>query len=510
MTTLEMIGQRIVAGFFGYECTEEFKEIIRKYKVGNAILFRENIRDEAQLKRLCRQIQELVISETGHPAFIMIDQEGGMVSRLPENMCNIPGAMAIAATGKPENAYVAGKYTGRQLRLLGTNFNLAPVLDVNSNPDNPIIGCRSYGETPDVVSEYSLKMVRGLDETGVLSCGKHFPGHGDVSVDSHLDLPRVDKTLEELEALELIPFKAAIDQGIPAIMTAHILFPEIEKDKIPATMSRTMITDVLRKRLGFKGMVLTDCLEMQAIQKFYGVENGALAAIKAGTDIVMISHTPALVAKTVPLIVTQLENGEISMEEMKESVERILDFKKRYLDDVFSKKESAENSEYIITDSDRETIEDIRRQTLTLVSKADFPLKTDANTLYISPTAFNAWRVGNEKEDVESAFCEILRKELGGKALVISSEPDDSEIEESVNLAKESSFVVVGTYNAHMFKRQIELIRKVHEINPKIAVFALRNPYELYAIPDDIWKYAAFEYTTPMIKHISELLHSLR
>lgn len=170
-------------------------------------------------------------------------------------------------------------------------------MDVNSNPQNPVIGVRSYGESPETVAEYGTQMIRGLCDGGVLSCAKHFPGHGDTAVDSHLGLPVVDKSLQELEACELIPFRAAIAAGVPSIMTTHILFPQLEPDGVPATMSRRIITGLLREKMGYEGLIVSDSMEMQAIARFYGTVPGMIAAMAAGVDLVMPSHTVSLVGE---------------------------------------------------------------------------------------------------------------------------------------------------------------------------------------------------------------------
>ena len=255
MDLREQIGQRLVTGFPGTELTEDFRRMVREYKISNVILFRENITDCAQLKQLCGEIQALVRRETGHGAFITADQEGGLVTRLPGDAVNVPGAMAIAATGDPENAYRAGLLTGRELRALGVNFDLAPSVDVNSNPENPVIGARSYGDTPQEVSRYANRMIRGLLDGGVLCSAKHFPGHGDTDTDSHLALPCVDKSMEELERTELLPFREAVRAGVPAVMTTHILFPQLEPEHLPATMSRRIMTGLLREQMGFDGLI---------------------------------------------------------------------------------------------------------------------------------------------------------------------------------------------------------------------------------------------------------------
>ena len=197
MTLQEKLGQRLAAGFQGLEPPKEFLRLIKEYKVGNIILFRRNIQDGPQLKKLCATLRKVVEEETGVTPFITIDQEGGVVTRLPESEVNIPGAMAVAATGNPRNAYDMGLLTAQELRSYGVDFDLAPVMDINCNPDNPVIGVRSYGDTPVRVAEYCSQLVRGLLDGGVYCSLKHFPGHGDTAVDSHLGLPCKEPTFED-------------------------------------------------------------------------------------------------------------------------------------------------------------------------------------------------------------------------------------------------------------------------------------------------------------------------
>ena len=266
MEMRRMLGQKLVFGFHGKTLPEEFKNLLREYKIGNVILFLRNVESAEQLRALCAEIQSLVQEETGYPAFIIIDQEGGMVTRLPQDAVNVPGAMALAATADPENARLASEITIRQLRGLGANFNMAPVLDVNSNPANPVIGVRSFGDEAERVASLGCAAIAPYAGSGVLCCAKHFPGHGDTAVDSHLGLPRVDKMEEALEQLELIPFRRAIEAGVPAIMMSHVLFPNIEPEQVPCTMSRRMVTGLLKQKLGFRGLILTDCMEKKTVQ----------------------------------------------------------------------------------------------------------------------------------------------------------------------------------------------------------------------------------------------------
>ena len=224
MTLTQMLGQKLEYGFHGTQLTEEFKSLIRQYKIGNVILFRRNVESAPQLRRLCGEIREYILQETGIPPFIIIDEEGGMVSRLPGDAVNVPGAMAVAATGDPENARRASEITIRQLRGLGPNFNMAPVLDVNSNPNNPVIGVRSYGDRVEQVSAFGCAALAPYQDSGIYCCIKHFPGHGDTAVDSHLGIPRVDKTEEELERLKGIVERST---GATVQVLEHV-YPNVE------------------------------------------------------------------------------------------------------------------------------------------------------------------------------------------------------------------------------------------------------------------------------------------
>lgn len=215
MSFREMLGQRLFISVEGTEITDELRMLITEYKCGNIVLFQPNIVSFEQTKRLCREIQELVTRELGESALIAIDQEGGGVTRLSEDFVNVPGAMALAATGDGQAVYDASAVTAHELRAAGVNFNFAPVADISCDPDNPVIGVRSFGETPEAVSCYAVRAYQGFEDGHIASSAKHFPGHGDTHTDSHLSLPSIDKTLEELESFEFRPFEALIRAGCP-------------------------------------------------------------------------------------------------------------------------------------------------------------------------------------------------------------------------------------------------------------------------------------------------------
>ena len=498
LTLREKIGQRLVVGFPGIKIDNELEELIREYKISNIILFKNNIESGPQLKKLCKDLQSLIKKHTGRGAFIAIDQEGGMVTRLEKDSVNIPGAMAIAATGKPEYAYQAGKITGQQLNRLGINFNLAPVVDINCNMDNPVIGVRSYGDCPNKVAEYAVAMTRGLLEGGVMSAAKHFPGHGDTNVDSHLGLPQINKTLEELQKGELVPFKAVIEAGVPAIMTAHILFPELESNQLPATMSKKIIKDLLKEQMGYKGLVLSDCMEMQAIQKFYGTVEGVKLAMMAGVDLIFISHTAKLVKEASDALLEAFQIGELSIEEMDLSIEKILCCKEKFADNFdteikFDEKAGKEYAYQLL----KESITPVQMPT------KSFP-KLGDNPLFIGSLPFRSTNVSNINDDTLN-FPKFMANRFGGQGTIISANPAEKEIEKVLKEAKIYSSVVIGTYNGHLYEGQLELVRKAAMKNTNVIVIALRNPYDLRNLPESVYGIAIYEYTLNSFIALTEL-----
>lgn len=494
MTVRQMLGQKLIFGFHGTTLNEEFKALIREYRIGNVILFLRNVESAEQLRRLCAEIQSLILEVTGYPAFIVIDQEGGMVTRMPTDAVTVPGAMAVSATADPDNARLAAQITIRQLKGLGVNFNMAPVLDVNSNPHNPVIGVRSVGDDPEKVAEFGEAAVRAYENTGVYCCGKHFPGHGDTNVDSHLGLPRVEKTVEELEAAELIPFRRCIEAGIPAIMSSHILFPNIEKENIPGTMSRTIITDLLKKKLGFEGLVFSDCLEMAAIRKFYGTANGTVAAIKAGVDLAEISATIELMWDAAKAVNEAAERGEFDMEEIRGSVEKILRFKKT----LAVQPESA----LCNLPEDREAVQTMLRSAITCCGGA--PFVPGADTFFCGCSDYRASLVGNPDARM-LPFPEHMAAAFGGGSAVISKDPDPEEIETVVRQVSGYQKIVLGTVNAHLFRGQLALAEALAATGKQLTIVALRNPYDIPLLPDCCCKIAAYDYSTACFRALEDV-----
>ena len=494
MTVKQMLGQKLIFGFYGSEMSEEFIALIKEYKIGNVILFLRNVKSAQQLRSLCAQVQELILAETGYPAFIVIDQEGGLVSRLPQDAVNVPGAMAIAATGDPDNARLSSEITIRQLKGLGANFNMAPVLDVNNNPKNPVIGVRSFGDQPQKVAEFGVASAEPYAGSGILCCGKHFPGHGDTAVDSHLGLPRVDKTLEELEALELIPFRAAAEAGIPAIMISHVLFPKVVKEEVPCTMSREIITGLLKEKMGYQGLILTDCMEMRAIQDYYGTPEGTVAAIKAGVDLAELSKTIELERATARAVNEAAERGEFDMEEIKASVEKILAYKKKLCYEL--------NTKQCNLDADRETVRKMVRQSITCC-EGTAPL-ADEKTFFCGCADYRASLVGNENGNAGN-FVAYMMEAFSTSGMVTSKNPEEEEIRSAVQQAADCDKIILNTCNGHLFQGQIALAKALAQTGKPMTVVALRNPYDIPMLPAGINKIAAYDYSDLVLEALEDI-----
>jgi len=308
---------------FGFEGKMPPQFILRELRKGNlfgVILFRRNIESPDQLKGLISRIRDAA----GCKVFVGIDTEGGRVINLPRDILDIPPAREIGRMAKdnPEIAYRFGREIGEALASLGFDIDFAPVADVLTNPANEVIGDRAFGEDPETVAGLASQMMRGIRDGGVLSCGKHFPGHGDTREDSHLTLPRLAHDLERLSRCELIPFKRLIDDGIEALMTAHVIYEGVDP-LYPATLSRVIIRDLLRDRLGFGGLVFSDDLEMGAISARYDAGEAAVAAIEAGCDVLLVCRSLAKQRQVLLAVEDAISKGRLDEERIRESHMRI-------------------------------------------------------------------------------------------------------------------------------------------------------------------------------------------
>ncbi|MET3207626.1 UNVERIFIED_CONTAM: beta-glucosidase-like glycosyl hydrolase [Paenibacillus sp. PvR008] len=324
MSLADKIGQMLMCGFEGTVLTDEVRELVATGKIGGIIYFARNVESPEQVVRLTASLQRAALEGGTPPLFISIDQEGGMVARITEGVALMPGGMAIAAAGLEADAYEAAFVSGSELAAMGINLNYAPVLDVNNNADNPVIGVRSFGESPQRVADLGAATLRGFQDAGVAATAKHFPGHGDTAVDSHLDLPTVRHDRIRMEQVELVPFRRAIAEGVDAMMSVHIYFPALEPEKLPVTLSKTVLTGLLREELGFEGIIMTDCMEMNAIAEYYGTVEASVMAIEAGADMILISHRADRQLAAIAAIGRAVAEGRLSEARLDASVRRLL------------------------------------------------------------------------------------------------------------------------------------------------------------------------------------------
>jgi beta-N-acetylhexosaminidase len=327
MTSREKIGQLFMIGFLGTSVTPDLASFIKMYKPGGVILFSRNLESVEQMVDLTNDLQAC---SPHSPLVISIDQEGGRVSRLPKGFTIFPPCNLLGRCNSTELAYAAAATIAKELRAVGVNMNMAPVLDVNSNPDNPVIGDRAFGTKPDVVCEMGAATVEGLQDNKVVACGKHFPGHGDTNTDSHKELPVVEASRERLEVVEFPPFRRAVQRGVASMMTAHVLYRALDPE-LPATLSPAIINDLLRQELRYDGVVLTDDLEMHAIVDHYGVEDAAVRAVLAGCDVLLICQDREREIAAFAAIEQAVASGTISMERLDTSAARIGKLKDRFM-----------------------------------------------------------------------------------------------------------------------------------------------------------------------------------
>jgi len=319
------VGQMFMIGFDGKNVTDDLKKFIQQYYVGGVVLFERNIESPEQITELTNEIQSL--SKT--PLFIAVDQEGGRVARLKAPFTDFGSADQIAKKDSPKLTFEAYQAMAKELRAVGINFNLAPVLDVRTNPENKVIGDRSYSSDPQIVSKIASGAVRGLQRGNVIACAKHFPGHGDTLEDSHVELPKVEHSIERLREIEWVPFEKVIKGGVESVMTAHILNPKLDPE-LPATLSSKTI-EYLRNELRFQKIIISDDMEMDAIAKHFSIEDATLKAIEADLDIIMICKTAEKQVKGIEYILRKVLDIKLPLKRIELSSERITKVRNHYL-----------------------------------------------------------------------------------------------------------------------------------------------------------------------------------
>jgi beta-N-acetylhexosaminidase len=314
----------LTVGFQGRELNDTLRRHLDR-GVSGVVLFSRNLGTRAEVADLIRTIKVYA----ARPVFVAVDQEGGVVQRLRDGFTRIPPMRVLGETGDSELAWRVGNLVGRELRAVGVDVNFAPVLDVDTNPQNPVIGNRSFSREAPVVARLGVAYARGLQAAGVASCGKHFPGHGDTSQDSHQELPRLEHTLQRLRAVELEPFHAWSKAGLASVMTAHVIFGALDGEH-PATLSPHVLRDLLRGELGYRGLVFSDDLEMKAIADHYGYEEAAILGVRAGVDNFLCCHTESVAVTFIEAVARALEDGRLSQQDLEGAQSRVTHFRETW------------------------------------------------------------------------------------------------------------------------------------------------------------------------------------
>jgi len=555
MTLEEQIGQVLMVGFWGDTPSQEVIDLISRYHVGNVLLFSRNVREAGQILELTASLQAIA-KEAGqrYPLFIAIDQENGIVQRLGEAATIFPGNMALGAIGSNEIAFKVALATGRELQALGINMNLAPVVDVNNNAANPVIGVRSFGEDAQQVARLGAAMVRGYAAAGILSCLKHFPGHGDTAVDSHLALPLIPYDLERLEALELVPFRGGIEAGAECVMIAHVSFPALtSQDMLPATLSPAIVQGLLREKLGFSGVILSDCMEMRAISDTFGTERAAVTALQAGIDLVLVSHTYTRQRGSIEAILAAVETHELSPQAIQQAAERVLRLKARYLSwddgqdklrsynvhpqldaggrDLSGRDKSRPYNVHLQLDvNGRDLLRSISgrdksrpynvhlqlqdeayEMSTTLVRNEDglLPLRPGAGEqiVIVSPQR-NTMTMVEDRYYSDDLLAEIIKQYAGNVSVLHVSPGDDWR--SLLQATNEADTFIVATVNAHLDEQQAEIVRYLVSSGRRVIGIAVRNPYDLSAFPQLRTYLVTYEYTRPALVGAARVLFGER
>ncbi len=515
MTLDEQIGQVLIAGFQGTRASPEIIDLIERHHLGGVVLFSRNIESAAQVYELISSLQACARA-AGHrsPLLVAIDQENGMVQRLGEEVTLFPGNMALGATDSEHLVTSVARATGLELRSLGINLNLAPVLDVNNNPANPVIGVRSFGEDPWQVARLGIAALQGYREAGIICCLKHFPGHGDTATDSHLALPLIPYGLERLEHLELLPFQQAIAAGAKCVMTAHVAFPALTGDATqPATVAPSIISGLLRQRLGFAGVVISDCLEMEAIAATLGVELGAIMALQAGCNLLLISHEYPRQRAGLQALRTAVEEGRLARTTLQEAAERVAALKAAHLSweqlPSATALAAVKNAHHLSLQ--REAYE----QTTTLVRNAagllPLRLEDDQRLLIVLPQKRVFSRVEDQQYPEEALLEAVRRRHANVEAWALTLPLGDEERARLLRASNAAAVLLLVSVNAHQEREQSELVNwLLRESATPVVGLAVYSPYDLLAFPRLSSYLVTYEYTRPAIESAVSVLFGER
>ncbi|MFE4664024.1 glycoside hydrolase family 3 protein [Streptomyces sp. NPDC056716] len=524
MTLEEKVGQLFVSRAYGHSATAPDQadidtslrelgvrtpaELVARYHLGGIIYFAwaHNTRDPHQIASLSNGLQNASLTRPrGLPLLISTDQEHGAVARIGRPATLLPGAMALGAGGSPGDARRVGRISGTELRAMGIRQDYSPVADVNVDPANPVIGVRSFGADPQAVAALVAAEVTGYRSAQVAATAKHFPGHGDTAVDSHYGFPVITHSREEWETLDAVPFRAAIEAGIESIMTAHILVPALDDSGDPATLSRPILTGILREELGYDGVVVTDALDMAGVRQKYGDDRVPVLALKAGVDVLL--NAPKLdVAWNA--VLKAVQDGELPESRLDESILRVLRLKAGL--DLFdapyvsrSGVDRAVGTRAHLTEADR-----IAERTTTLLVNRDrlLPLTPATHRTLLVVGADPDSPTGTTGPPTTVLATALTELGFTATPLPTGMSPAPATVDRAVTAAAGADAVVVATCNVWAASTQKTLVERLLATGRPVVAVAVRNPYDVAHVPGVPAALAAYSWTDVELRAVARVI----
>ena len=504
----QLLGQKLMLAFKGKDILpDELLQAIRTYRPAGFSLFRAfNIEGPEQVRELTHSLQRVAREEGLPPFLIAVDQEGGQLMAIGEGVTPLPGNLALGATASSELAYQAGLVLGRELSAMGINVDFAPVCDVNINPQNPVIGTRSFGEGPRCVAKLAGAMTAGLQAGGVAATAKHFPGHGDTASDSHHGVPLVAHTLERLLQVELPPFQAAIQEGVKMVMTAHLALPALSgRVDIPSTLSPQVIQGLLRKELAFEGVIVTDAMDMKAIQQGEGLGEDAVRAVSAGCDLLLLTTHPLDHQHVYKSLLQAYQNGALDAQEVFTSARRVSALK-----EWLSSQPPTPDLSVVGCSDHLAVAAEIASKSITLVrdQAGVLPLRLeDMDRLAVIMCEPIDLTPADTSSFVQPALARALRAHYSHvDEFLLPHSPAEQDISAVLEQIRNHQAVIIGTINAFTQAEQTNLVRALLDLDMPVIVVALRMPYDLMAFPQAPTYLCTYSLLEPSMIALSRVL----
>jgi beta-N-acetylhexosaminidase len=507
MTLEQAVGQQFLLTFEGRDTPpKQFLDVLRRHHIGGVVLFRhKNMGALSELRGLTMALQNAA-AETGQPPLLIAaDQEGGQLIAVDQTT-PFPGNMALGATKSENLASKVGRALGKELSAVGVNVDFAPVCDVNNNPLNPVIGTRSFGEDPRLVARMTAALVRGLQSSGVAATAKHFPGHGDTSSDSHRSAPIVMHNAKRIRSIELVPFRAAVNSGVRLVMTAHIVMPALNggSNELPATLSHKILRDLLRRKMRFNGVIVSDALDMHAMEQESGYIAETMAAVAAGIDLLLFNHDLARVEPACSNLVQAARRGLLSADEIHASARRILTLKN------WIKRQRQHPLAVIGCKEHLQLAREVARKSLTLVrdTARQLPLRVAPNEkIAVATPRPEDLTPADTSSYVKPVLADALRRyHPRVDEFSFAMSPAAEEIGTLCERLAKYDVVVLGTINATAHPGQAELVKRLIKQGTRLITVALRMPYDLAAYPKAATYICTYSILPPAMEALAEAI----